>query len=66
MPQAIAHYVRAVTLNARGDSTARREYAAALRLLEQVRNDTGNDKVLERADLAPIAAESRKGSSGQN
>jgi tetratricopeptide (TPR) repeat protein len=64
VPQAIAHYVRAKTLSARGDSGARREYAAALRLLEQVRNDTGNDKVFERADLAPIEAESRKGSSG--
>jgi eukaryotic-like serine/threonine-protein kinase len=64
VPQAVAHYVRAVALNARGDSGARREYAAALRLLEQVRNDTGNDKVFERADLAPIEAESRKGSSG--
>jgi tetratricopeptide (TPR) repeat protein len=64
VPQAVAHYVRAAALNARGDSGARREYAAALRLLEQVRNDTGNDKVFERADLAPIEAESRKGSTG--
>jgi tetratricopeptide (TPR) repeat protein/TolB-like protein len=58
---AIAHYVRGTTLRAKRDSAARREFAAALRLFEQVRSDQGNDKLLDRSDLAPIYAESRAG-----
>jgi hypothetical protein len=56
--QAKAHNVRASALRAGKSPEARREFAATLRLLEQVRNDTGNDKVLERADLAALHAES--------
>jgi hypothetical protein len=56
--QAKAHYVRASALQGSNAGEARREFAATVRLLEQVRNDTGNDKVLERADLASIHAES--------
>jgi hypothetical protein len=58
--QAKAHYVRAMALQATNGGEARREFAAALRLLEHVRSDVGNDKVLERADLATLHAESRK------
>ena len=38
MPMAIAQYVRAAVLAARSSAAARREYAAAVRLLDQVRN----------------------------
>jgi serine/threonine protein kinase/tetratricopeptide (TPR) repeat protein len=55
-----AHYVKATILRARGDAAARREYAATLRLLEEVKRDEGNEKVLERGDLAGIYAESTK------
>jgi hypothetical protein len=64
VPLAIAQYVRAAALGAKSSAAARREYAAAVRTLEQVRNDTGNAKVLERADLAVIHAESVRGASG--
>ena len=58
---ATAYYVRGSVLRAKGDSAAaRREFAAALRLFEQVRSDEGNQKVLERADLAPLYAESAR------
>ena len=62
--QAKAHHVRASMLKAKSGAETRREFAAALRLLEQVRSDTGNDKVLERADLAAIYAESLKEARG--
>jgi tetratricopeptide (TPR) repeat protein/TolB-like protein len=58
---ATAHYVRGSVLRAKGDSAAaRREFAAAVRLFEQVRSDEGNQKVLERSDLAPLYAESAR------
>jgi tetratricopeptide (TPR) repeat protein len=60
--QAKAHFVRASALRANKNPDARQEYVAALKLLEQLRNETGNDKVLERWDLATIHAESVKGS----
>ena len=50
VPLAKAHYVRATSLRAAGDADARREYAAALRLLERKRED-GSQSVLMRADL---------------
>ena len=64
VPLAIAQYVRGSVLAAKSNAAARREYAAAVRTLEQLRNDTGNGKVLERADLAALYAESVRGASG--
>jgi eukaryotic-like serine/threonine-protein kinase len=52
-----AHVVKAAVLRSKGDAGARREYAAALRLLEEIRADSGNDNVLKRADLASMHAE---------
>ncbi len=52
VPLAKAHYLKASVLRAKGDPAARREYAAALRLLEEVKRDGGNENVLKRADLA--------------
>lgn len=60
--QAKAHHVRASALQTTNAAESRREFTATVRLLEQVRSDTGNDKVLERADLASIHTESLQGS----
>lgn len=60
VPLAKAHYLKASVLRAKGDPAARRDYAAALRLLEEVKNDGGNENVLKRADLAAMHAESVK------
>jgi serine/threonine protein kinase/tetratricopeptide (TPR) repeat protein len=61
VPLAAAHYVRASVRRANGDAAAaRREYAAALRLFEQIRSDDGNAQVLQRSDLAPLYAESAR------
>jgi tetratricopeptide (TPR) repeat protein len=62
VPIAKAHFVKAAVLRAKNDPAARREYAAVVRVLEEVRRDTGNENVLKRADLAPIHAESVQGS----
>ena len=52
VPQAKAHYLKASVAGAKGDlTTARRDYTMALRLLEEVRRDDGNESVLKRADL---------------
>ncbi len=64
IPLAKAHYVKAAVLRAKGDQLARREYLAALRLLEEVKNDGGNENVLKRADLAAMHAEAVKWSKG--
>ena len=55
-----AHFVKASILRARGDAAARAEYASALRLLEQLRADDGNQDVLKRADLATLYSEAGK------
>jgi serine/threonine protein kinase/tetratricopeptide (TPR) repeat protein len=61
VPLAKAHYVKASALRAKGDTVAaRREYVATVRLLEEVRNDDGNENVLKRADLAGMHAEAVK------
>ena len=58
VPLAKAHYVKASTLAAASDPGARHEFAAALRLLEEVKADQGNAAVVTRADLAPMYADS--------
>jgi eukaryotic-like serine/threonine-protein kinase len=57
VPLAKAHYLRAAMLRAAGDAEARREYAAALRLLEEIKGEDGSQKVLTRSDLAPMYQE---------
>jgi hypothetical protein len=44
-------------LRTAGDAEARREYAAALRLLEEIKGEDGSQKVLTRSDLAPMYQE---------
>jgi tetratricopeptide (TPR) repeat protein len=57
VPLARAHYLRATILRAAGDAEARREYAAALRLLEDIKGEDGSQSVLMRADLKSMHAE---------
>jgi hypothetical protein len=64
VPLAKAYYLKGSVLRAKGDASARREYASALRLLEEVKSDGGNENVLKRADLATIHAECVKWSKG--
>jgi hypothetical protein len=56
-----AHYLRAEVLAAGKDAAARRDYASALRLLNELKADDGNQNVLARADLAAVYAASEKG-----
>jgi tetratricopeptide (TPR) repeat protein len=65
VPQAKTHYLRASMLKAKGDRAARSEYSAALRLLEDIKRDNGNDKVLARPDLAAMHTASAEGSKAQ-
>ena len=64
VPLAKAHYLKAPVLRAKGDPAARRDYASALRLLEEIKADDGNQNVLKRADLAAMHAESSRWSKG--
>jgi tetratricopeptide (TPR) repeat protein len=64
VPQARAHYVKAVALSAAKDPNARREFTLAVRVFEDVKRDGGNEHVLERADLAKIYAAAVKGAAG--
>jgi tetratricopeptide (TPR) repeat protein len=61
MLRAQAHYVRA-RLSTAGAADARRDYASALRLLEEIKSEEGNQNLLKRADLAAMHAECLKGS----
>ena len=49
-----AHYVRGETLRAAGSAESRTDYAAALRLLDEIKNEEGSQNVLARADLGPM------------
>jgi tetratricopeptide (TPR) repeat protein len=49
-----AHHVRGELLRIAGDSQASAEYAAALRLLDEMKADEGNQTVLARADLSAM------------
>jgi tetratricopeptide (TPR) repeat protein len=55
-----AHYLRGTLLRLGGDAEAPREYASALRLLEEIAHDDGNQAVLTRADLRAIHADCRR------
>ena len=59
-----ARYVKASVLRARKDPLARREYAAALRVFEEVKRDAGNENVFKRADLAAMYAEATREATG--
>jgi eukaryotic-like serine/threonine-protein kinase len=57
VPLAKAHYLRATVLRGAGDAEARREYAAALRLLEDIKGEDGAQNVLTRWDLQSMHAD---------
>ena len=54
---ATAHYLRAASLRLGDDADARREYGLALRLLDEIKGEDGNQNVLARADVGKIYAE---------
>jgi serine/threonine protein kinase/Tfp pilus assembly protein PilF len=60
-----AEYVLAETLRAAKDDAARRHYATAQRILEEMRREDGADRLLERADLKAIHAASVSGAKGK-
>ena len=64
LPLAKAHYLRAEVLRLGGDAKAPGEYAAALKLLEDIKGEDGNQNVLKRADLGPMHAECVRWSKG--
>ena len=49
-----AHYLRAEALRSAGDADAKREYGLAVRLLNDLSREDGNQNVLKRADLSAI------------
>jgi serine/threonine protein kinase/Tfp pilus assembly protein PilF len=55
------HYLLATALRATGNGTeATPHYREALRVLDEIRKEAGAEKVIERADLKPIYAESTR------
>jgi tetratricopeptide (TPR) repeat protein len=59
-----AHYTRGMVLAAAGDPQARNEYTLALRLLNELRAEEGNQNILKRADLSAIYAACERGAKG--
>ncbi len=58
------HYLLATALRLTGNGAeASGHYREALRLLDEIRKEGGAEKVIERADLKPIYAESKRWSS---
>ena len=49
-----AHYLRAEAMRATGDAEAKRKYRLAVRLLNDLSREDGNQNVLKRADLAAM------------
>jgi len=61
------HYLLARVLRETGNGTeATGHYREALRLLDEIRKEAGAEKVIERADLKPIYAESSRWSQGDS
>ena len=60
-----AHYVRGEILAAGKDAQARTAYTDALRLLNELRTEEGNQSVLKRADLSAIYAACERGAKGE-
>jgi tetratricopeptide (TPR) repeat protein len=59
------HYFLGTALRETGNGTeATGHYREALRLLDEIRKEAGAEKVIERADLKPIYAESTRWSQG--
>ncbi len=52
-----SEYVLAATMRLAGDPQARRHYASALQLIEEMTREDGSQKLLERTDLKAVHAE---------
>jgi eukaryotic-like serine/threonine-protein kinase len=59
-----ARYLRGTALRLFNDSEAPRDYAAALRLLDEIKGEDGNQNVMKRADLAAMYADCQRYSKG--
>jgi eukaryotic-like serine/threonine-protein kinase len=57
---ASAHYLRATALRLQGSRDARRDYAAALRLMDELGAEDGNQQLLKRPDVAALYADARR------
>ena len=55
-----AHYLRATALRLQGSRDARRDFAAALRLLDELAAEDGNQQLLKRPDVSGIYADARR------
>ena len=55
-----AHYLRATALRLQGSRDARRDYAAALRLMDELGAEDGNQQLLKRPDVAALYAEAKR------
>ena len=60
LPLAEAHYLQGEFLRAGKDPEARKEYAQALRLFDEIAREDGSQNVLKRADLGPMRAAADK------
>jgi hypothetical protein len=59
-----ARYLRGAALRLANDPDASRDYAFALRLLDEIKGEDGNQSVLKRADLAAMYADCQRWSKG--
>jgi eukaryotic-like serine/threonine-protein kinase len=55
-----ARYLRGTALRLSNDPEAARDYAFALRLLDEIKGEDGNQNVLKRADLAAMYSECQR------
>jgi len=64
LPLAKGHYLLGEILRASNDAGARKEYAQALRLIDEINTEEGGQHVLKRSDLGPMRAEAERWSKG--
>ena len=55
-----ARYLRGAALRLSNDPEGSRDYAAALRLLDEIKGEDGNQNVMKRADLAAMYADCQR------
>ena len=55
-----ARYLQGTARRLSNDADASRDYAAALRLLDEIKGEDGNQNVMKRADLAAMYADCQR------
>ena len=55
-----AHYLRATVLRLQGSRDARRDYAAAMRLVDELGAEDGNRQLLKRPDVGALYADAKR------